>query len=390
MSDKDNNKDDFLFEDDDELSSFMSELDDSKGTKQDAKQPEKSAAEPEIVEEPEEHSFSSPAAEKKDEFDDFDFSWDDEDDFDTDLSFDDEPKNEAATAKPETPDFAEQPTAGTAVESEPAPSTSFEPTYEEEIADNFAPPAGDEAPEMDFDSGAESDSHYFSDDLYQQSDSGFMGSVKEFAANNSRILIVVGIAVAAIIGLKWFFSPTSDQQKLLSAPKVPAAVVAKPQQPVPAQIQPSVSEKRLDSMNTALKGNKNDLQALRSDVTRLQSRFTSSDHVMEQLSSQLHELQSTNQQLVAQVKLLEQREQDRLKKQEYKKTHYVHYHVQALEEGRAWLMGSNGLLTSVSVGSQLEHYGEVLSIDVDNAVVVTSSGETIGYKQDAMDSEALR
>jgi hypothetical protein len=215
----------------------------------------------------------------------------------------------------------------------------------------------------------------FADDSEPESD--FMNKLKGFSTKHSRLLLVAGVGVVAVVVFSVFLGGKSDQQKLMASAPVKQAVA----QPAPVVVQqaPSVSKQQLSSVTKVVANNKNGLNSLQSRIGNLSAKQADTNDAISQLSSQLQQMQSGNQQLLAQVKLLEKHEQDRLKKVAYKKTHYVHLRVQAIESGRAWLMGSNGLTQSVSVGTELPHYGKVLSIDVDNGTVVTGSGETIKY-----------
>lgn len=242
----------------------------------------------------------------------------------------------------------------------------------EKVADSF-----DGGESNGFDSAI--DSEDIDDDEELTATSGFAEKAKEFAGKHTRILIVVGVAIVAIIGLKLFLSSPTDTQKLMQAPVVQQRAPVQQQAPVVIQQKPSVSKRQLNSVANVASSNKNNLNALQSRIGNMSAKQADTADAISQLSGQIQQMQSTNQQLSAQVKLMEKREQDRLKKETYKKTHYVHYRVKALESGRAWLMGSNGMSTTVSVGSKLPHYGEVLSIDVDNGTVVTSSGSTLKY-----------
>ena len=58
----------------------------------------------------------------------------------------------------------------------------------------------------------------------------------------------------------------------------------------------------------------------------------------------------------------------------------VTYHIKAVESGRAWILGSNGVSKSVIVGDTINiRYGTVLGIDADQGLVYTSSKMTISF-----------
>lgn len=57
----------------------------------------------------------------------------------------------------------------------------------------------------------------------------------------------------------------------------------------------------------------------------------------------------------------------------------TNYFVKAMIQGRAWLITSDGATFTISSGDNLPGYGQILSIDPDKGVVMTSSGRVINY-----------
>jgi hypothetical protein len=234
-------------------------------------------------------------------------------------------------------------------------------------------------------------SEFYDDDEEGPHEEGFMDKLKTLASKYRRVLIIVGVVVVGFIAIKLIFSPT-DQEKLLASAPVKQEPVIQQSQAAPLVVQqmPSVSKQQFDAVSAVVLSNKNSLNALQSSVGSLSARQSDTDDTLNQLAAQVQQIQSQNQQLIAQVKLMQQREDDRIKKENYKKTHYVRYHIQALESGRAWLMGSDGLAITVAVGNELPHYGKILSIDVDNSTILTSSGDKIVYGNSNTDPASTR
>lgn len=320
------NDDEYLFEDD-ELNSFMSELDDEGDKKE---EPAEKEVEP--VEKAVEPAHDEPVIEEEKEEDTFDFGLD------------------------------EEVVIGSTSESEEATPNFYEEDDE------------DDEEGSDYGSGF-------------AGNGGIFDKAKAFAAKNSRVLLVVGGVVVVAIVLKFAFSPTKDEKLMASKPVVQATV----QQPAAIQrVASSVSKNEFNTVNSTVRSNKNNLNAMQARLGNISAKQADTSDAISQLSAQVQQMQATNQQLIAQVKLMQKKQAEKDQKAIYKKTHYVRYRVQALQEGRAWLMGSNGLTTSVAVGSTLPHYGKVLSIDVDNGVVVTSSGDTIKYGIEKMESHEFK
>lgn len=57
----------------------------------------------------------------------------------------------------------------------------------------------------------------------------------------------------------------------------------------------------------------------------------------------------------------------------------VTFYIQAVEPGRAWLLGSNNAMVSVSVGAAIPGYGRVTKIDDERGLIFLDSGEKIGF-----------
>jgi hypothetical protein len=274
---------------------------------------------------------------------------------------------------------------------------SFASELEEDKDEEAVAPDSQKKESDDYDSFSGEDSEIIEEDenandFHEEKDKSkaeFLEKAKNFASKNSRILFVAGLGLVAVIAFAFIFS-SSDKQKLLDSAPVKQVVIQQAPAPIIMQQTPEVTAQQLSTVNRSVAMNKNELDALQSRLGNVSAKQADMGDLLNQLSEQVAQIQSSNQKLTAQVKLLEKREQDRMKKAVYKETHYVRYRVQALESGRAWLMGSNGLTTTVSVGSVLPHYGNVLSIDVDNGSVVTSSGETIKYGIERFESADTR
>ena len=103
------------------------------------------------------------------------------------------------------------------------------------------------------------------------------------------------------------------------------------------------------------------------------------------MNDQLQQSNETNDQLKqAMVLLLQELRNlnDTVAKQAIVKTQKPHepelvYAVRALVDGRAWIVGSNGLSQSVTVGDPIPGYGNVTAIEAARGAIVTTSGKVI-------------
>ena len=60
----------------------------------------------------------------------------------------------------------------------------------------------------------------------------------------------------------------------------------------------------------------------------------------------------------------------------------IHYYIQAVIPGRAWIIATNGSTLTVREGTNIAGYGIVRLIDPLDGRIVTSSGQIIRFSQE--------
>ena len=224
------------------------------------------------------------------------------------------------------------------------------------------------------------------DDEDGESGSSFLNSAKSLIMNNARISIVVGIAVVAIIGFALFSGSSKEQQFMQTkaqqtSPVIQKAAVSQAPVIVKQEVEQNISKKEVQSIKSDLRKSASQFLSFQQSFTSLKNEQQQANDRITQLLQEVQKMESNTQQLVSKVKVLEKYKQDQEKKRVYKKLNYVRYHIRGMEQGRAWIMGSNGLLATVVAGNSLPHYGKVDEIDVDHGVIVMSSGDNILYEK---------
>jgi len=129
-----------------------------------------------------------------------------------------------------------------------------------------------------------------------------------------------------------------------------------------------------------------DLAGMNEHATRLDERLNTIMTSIEALGQRVEQLSSTldveaqriEHALTVKAHPLSNKKpsKGRVKKQ------VVSYNVEAVIPGRAWLVGSNGVTITVSVGTAIEGYGRVRMIDAAQGRVLTSSGKIMRFGKD--------
>lgn len=215
---------------------------------------------------------------------------------------------------------------------------------------------------------ADEESSPFMGDLEQDSVidrvDGF--SLKAWVIENKRIVFIVLLAVSVLI-LFHFFSRQGAVQPVVNTTAPAAAddtVVLGKMDYLSRQIEKSQSQvtqlsNQVAQLNRALSDAQADQTAMKSAVLLLSKKV---DAVSGTVAA-MHKKAAAPHKKAA------------------PSAPKITYYVRALMPGRAWLMGSDGISTSVAVGSQLPGYGRVTMIHVQTGEVTTSAGKVFGYRE---------
>ncbi len=201
------------------------------------------------------------------------------------------------------------------------------------------------------------------------SSSKFSGLLERFPfLRNKRVLLVIGVAVVAIIMFK------------IMTPSHRVKVVKK-----------STSQSQITSQSTAQDALLSKLDQLSQDASHGQSTTSQLKSQVADLKTSLDTANVNGAAMRTAIVALAQQVQNLTKEMKAanaqpKKQHppepIITYHLVALVSGRAWLMGSNSVSDSVTVGTKLKHYGRIKAIDPETGKVLTTSGKVITFNVD--------
>jgi intracellular multiplication protein IcmG len=200
--------------------------------------------------------------------------------------------------------------------------------------------------------------------------------VKHFALGHKKAVIVTGLCVLGFISFHVLRHPAPQPVVQKPAPVVQAPVQPQPVMQQPAQLSDQAVS-QLNSLNQAESTATQQIMQLQGQVSDLKNQLTQANVAQNALTEDVNTLRNQVGGLLDQVRRL----QKQLKAKDVAVPPIV-YHLQAIVMGRAWLVGSDGSTDTVSVGDKLKNYGTVLSVDLNQGKVVTSSGKTIGYGAD--------
>lgn len=160
-------------------------------------------------------------------------------------------------------------------------------------------------------------------------------------------------------------------------------------QPIVVKPQPLVSE-NTQNLNNKVNSIERSQQNVRDEVNAVSQQVSTVNTNVNNLNNQITNLNQTINNLTSQ--LAKQSEQiNALTMKAHPKVvrkvvrsfeKPVHYHIQAIIPGRAWLIGTNGSTLTVREGTKVAGYGTVKLIDSMDGRIITSSGHVIRFSQD--------
>ncbi len=231
----------------------------------------------------------------------------------------------------------------------------------------------------------------------------------EGARRKKLILIIIGVIVGAfclyklyglftVVPSKTPLAPTQLQTAV--PPPATESVVPASEQINPPQLQPVLTEEKLDkeglkdkvsSLEQAVLQNGQAQESLQNQIGGISAAITEIQGNIAMLTQQVNTI--AQQKSDSEIKLQEKAEaahkakeakktikrSSSYSKRKEKKISYGTYYVRAMIQGRAWLVNSSGATLTISTGDQLPGYGEIREIDPDKGIVMTSSGRVIGH-----------
>jgi len=196
----------------------------------------------------------------------------------------------------------------------------------------------------------------------------------QFLKRNKRIVLVVLVVIVALVAFQVMNYKKNNKVIMKAQPKPVAVQKVKPQ----PQNNDAVQQNMMLQQS---------LNAIRQSDAEKDAQITNLKGELRNLQAQMSQANRTNQQTKqAMVLLLQELKHVNAQLQEKKQAKpsgppapQLVYRVRAIVKGRAWVVGSNGLSESVTVGDPVPGYGVVESIDPERGLITTSTGKDIRY-----------
>jgi len=196
-------------------------------------------------------------------------------------------------------------------------------------------------------------------------------ALKRFISNNQRPLFIVVLAVIAIISFQ--VMKHMKNNRVISDVKTTHTVIT-PSKPVVSIAPPDMVQQSLENIRQTGMANSQSIAEVNGQLANLQGQLDQTKKTNQQLQQAmvllLEELKTINENMQNQPKAVKPSGPPKPK---------ITYHVRAIIDGRAWLLSSDGLAESVTVGDPIPGYGLVKAIDPNRGLIYTSSDKTIGY-----------
>lgn len=203
--------------------------------------------------------------------------------------------------------------------------------------------------------------------------------IKQFLVKNKRL--VIGCSAGILLLLAFQIMNHGKKQKVTKPTKVATTeeevVKLQPSKPVvdykPVQQNGQLAQSLQSIQNSGVSNNQ-EIQRLKLELRTLQGQLDEANRTNQQLRDAmgllLQEVKKINTRL-------DQKNSEKPAPQAGRAQ--VTYSIHALVNGRAWIISSDGLSRSVTVGDTIQGYGTVSEIDPNRGIVITSSGKVIRY-----------
>ena len=209
-----------------------------------------------------------------------------------------------------------------------------------------------------------------------------------------KALIVVLLLIFSVVIYKWISSTFSSSKKNTAT----TTVVKQTPKPVimqqPVQIIPPDTTSTTVNVDERVGRQLSDLeqgqQTIRADFLLTNSQISGISASVTEMMAKIEELNRVVAQLTAKIETQDieraktrvvtiKRTRSRPVTSHRPSTRPVHYFIQAVIPGRAWLVATNGATLTVREGTMVAGYGMVKLIDPRQGRVLTSSGQVIRF-----------
>lgn len=211
--------------------------------------------------------------------------------------------------------------------------------------------------------------------------------------NVRRNAIIVILALFFLIGFIKFSSSSIFKYKESSEPAPTIQVKPKPITAIQAPPSNQASSQQIDNLVNNQKNIQNTMNAFNQQVSQMTSQMNTLAGSVQTLQQQLVDMQTKQALIISSMDELTKSQKSRptvIHHQEktYRERvfvgprYFVHYYIQAIIPGRAWLINSEGQTLTVRLGSSVPGYGSVQAIDPLQGRVRMSSGKILRFNQD--------
>ncbi len=228
-------------------------------------------------------------------------------------------------------------------------------------------------------------------EVVQEVPQGINSYIQQPSVRRNAIIAITGLfTMLAVIKCTSSPSVKKKEPEVVAPSKVVAPAVAPVASAPPATVN-AMSNTDLDAMRDSQKNLENNLSGINQQVNQLNNQISTLSANNQVLQQQLAELQNKQMLMINAIEKLMVTQKSRPTKKPYHATHrtvmpphihHVHYYIQAIIPGRAWLINTQGNTITVKVGSKVPNYGVVDNIDPLQGRVITSSGKILRFNQD--------
>ncbi len=215
--------------------------------------------------------------------------------------------------------------------------------------------------------------------------------IQQPSVRRNASIAILGLFIMVAV-IKCSSSPMlkKKEKEETPAPKVVSQVTTPVVAAPPSQFS-DVSNSDLDTVRDSQKNLENNLNGLNQQINQLNSQINTLTANNQVLQQQLAELQNKQLLMINEIeKLVVTKKTSHIAKPYHMPqrgglpphVHHVHYYIQAIIPGRAWLINTQGNTITVKVGSRVPNYGVVDKIDPLQGRVITSSGKILRFNQD--------
>ena len=209
--------------------------------------------------------------------------------------------------------------------------------------------------------------------------------IGNFVRNNKRVSFVIAAILVVLLLFKVMGGGRHVDSSQTDAHRQAQQHIAAQHNQQQADLAAKTYARPSVATTSQLDSLKADTKEANEATTKLQNQIQDMQSQVSQTASQQAALNKSMLALVQEVKHLSDKLQAEHTAPAAKKAtksapvRHISFHLRAIVPGRAWIVSSDGLSQSVSVGDSVPQYGRVKVVDANRGMVLTSSGKVIDY-----------